>query len=111
MTSDSQIQYFAEQLSGAGTIRYRKMFGEYGLYLDEKFFALACDNKLFFKVKGWPAGEVMEIFGNHNAAYPGAANTAQVFPEILEDKEKITKIAKLVVSRLAPKTKPKPTGR
>ena len=33
------VQYLCEQLAGAGAITSRKMFGEYGLYCDSKFFA------------------------------------------------------------------------
>lgn len=43
------IQYLCEQLAGAGTITSRKMFGEYGLYCDGKFFAVVCDDQLFLK--------------------------------------------------------------
>ena len=35
------VQYAADQLSDAGTISYRKMFGEYGLYCDGKFLAVS----------------------------------------------------------------------
>ena len=34
------VQYIADQLSDAGAITYRKMFGEYGMYCDGKIFAL-----------------------------------------------------------------------
>ena len=34
------VDYVAEQLREAGTIRSRKMFGEYGLYCDGVFFAV-----------------------------------------------------------------------
>ena len=33
------VAYIADQLKGAGTVTYRKMFGEYGMYLDGKIFA------------------------------------------------------------------------
>ena len=33
------VQYVADQLALAGTITFRKMFGEYGLFCDGKFFA------------------------------------------------------------------------
>ena len=32
------MEFVAGQLSGAGAITYRKLFGEYGLYCDGKFF-------------------------------------------------------------------------
>lgn len=44
------VQYAADQMSGAGLIQYRKMFGEYGVYCDQKFFALICDDQLFIKI-------------------------------------------------------------
>lgn len=50
MASDASIaQYIADQFAAAGEIRCRKMFGEYGLYLNEKFFAMVCDDQLFVK--------------------------------------------------------------
>lgn len=44
------VQYAADQLSEAGTITYRKMFGEYGMYCDGKIFALICNDQLFIKI-------------------------------------------------------------
>lgn len=43
------IDYVAEQIRLGPRISYRKMFGEYALYLDGKVVALACDNSLFIK--------------------------------------------------------------
>ena len=37
-TSKEYMEFTAEQLSEAGTITYRKMFGEYGVYYDGIFF-------------------------------------------------------------------------
>ena len=39
------VDYVAEQLREAGSIRSRKMFGEYGLYCDDVFFAGICDDQ------------------------------------------------------------------
>jgi TfoX/Sxy family transcriptional regulator of competence genes len=36
-------------MQSAGVIRYRKMFGEYSIYCNEKVVALVCDNQLFVK--------------------------------------------------------------
>lgn len=44
------VEYIAEQCRSAGTITYKKMFGEYGLYCDGKIFALVCDNQFFIKI-------------------------------------------------------------
>lgn len=50
------VEYVVEQLRGAGSIRARKMFGEYGLYCDGTFFAVICDDQLFIKIT--PPGEM-----------------------------------------------------
>lgn len=44
------VKYIADQCSGAGEIRVQKMFGEYGIYCDDKIFGLICDNQLFIKI-------------------------------------------------------------
>lgn len=49
------VEYVTEQLRGAGHIRARKMFGEYGLYCDGIFFGVICDDQLFIKIT--PQGE------------------------------------------------------
>ena len=53
------VEYVADQLGEAGEITYRKMFGEYGIYCNGKFFATICEDQLFFKIteggrKLWP---------------------------------------------------------
>lgn len=44
------VQYVVEQLQEAGTITYRKMFGEYGLYRNGKIFALICEDQFLVKI-------------------------------------------------------------
>jgi TfoX/Sxy family transcriptional regulator of competence genes len=48
-TDESFMEHVVDQARLAGRLTYRKMFGEYGIYLDGKFIALACDNRLFVK--------------------------------------------------------------
>ena len=43
------VVFIADQLSSAGEIVYKKMFGEYGLYLNGKLFGSVCDDQLFIK--------------------------------------------------------------
>lgn len=49
-SSPEFVQYITDQLSDAGMITYRKMFGEYGIYCDGKIFALICGDELFIKI-------------------------------------------------------------
>jgi TfoX/Sxy family transcriptional regulator of competence genes len=50
MASDLNfVEYVRDQINGAGQISFKKMFGEYAIYCDEKVVALVCDNQLFIK--------------------------------------------------------------
>ena len=44
------VQYAADQLSDAGTISYRKMFGEYMVYLNDKPVVIVCDDRPMVKM-------------------------------------------------------------
>lgn len=48
-TSIDFINYICEQINGVGEIRYRKMFGEYLIYVNEKPLITVCDNTAFVK--------------------------------------------------------------
>ncbi|MDR2192797.1 MAG: TfoX/Sxy family protein [Endomicrobium sp.] len=44
------IEYVCGQIAGVGNIRYKKMFGEYLVYVNEKPILLVCDNTVFVKI-------------------------------------------------------------
>ena len=44
------IEYICDQIAGVGEIRYKKMFGEYMVYVNGKPILLVCDNTVFVKV-------------------------------------------------------------
>ena len=43
------VQFIADQCGGAGEIVTKKMFGDYGIYCDDKIFGLICDNRFYLK--------------------------------------------------------------
>ena len=50
MASDqSFVEYVCDQISEAGDVSYKYMFGEYAIYCEGKVVALVCDNQLFVK--------------------------------------------------------------
>lgn len=49
-TSQDYIEFVCEQISGVGEIRYKKMFGEYMVYVNDKPIFLVCDNTVFVKM-------------------------------------------------------------
>lgn len=44
------IEFVCQQIAPAGEIRYRKMFGEYVIYANEKPVIVACDNIAYVKI-------------------------------------------------------------
>lgn len=48
-TSKEYIEFVCGQISGTGRVRYRKMFGEYMVYIDDKPLLLVCDNTVYVK--------------------------------------------------------------
>ncbi len=48
-TSVDFIKYVCEQLNGIGNVTYKKMFGEYMVYLNDKPVIIVCDNTTFIK--------------------------------------------------------------
>lgn len=44
------IEYICDQIAGVGEIHYKKMFGEYMVYVNGKPILLVCDNAVFVKV-------------------------------------------------------------
>ncbi|MBS6840604.1 TfoX/Sxy family protein [Akkermansia sp.] len=69
-SSPDVVEYICFQLRHAGDISFKKMFGEYGLYCDRKFFGLVCDNQLFVKIT--EPGLKLLPQQEQGSPYPGA---------------------------------------
>lgn len=87
------------QLAPAGTIRSRKMFGEYGLYCDEVFFAVVCDDQLFIKCT--PQGEEALPRLPKAPPYEGAKDSFLI--EDIEDRALLTALTQLTCQALGKK--------
>ena len=48
-TINEYIEYVCEQIKGVGEVRYKKMFGEYMVYVNNKPVLTVCDNIVFVK--------------------------------------------------------------
>lgn len=57
-TTAEYIEYVCDRIRGVGEIRYKKMFGEYMVYVNEKPILLVCDNTVFVKKLECIAGEM-----------------------------------------------------
>jgi TfoX/Sxy family transcriptional regulator of competence genes len=104
MASDAGfVQFVVDQVSGAGEISSRKMFGDYALYCNAKVVGLICDNKLFVK----PTDSGRRYIGDvvEAPAFPGA-KTSFLIEDRLEDRKWLTELIR-VTEREVPETKPK----
>jgi TfoX/Sxy family transcriptional regulator of competence genes len=110
-TDASFMEYVAEQAGLDRRLRYQKMFGEYGLYVDDKVVALACDNSLYLK----PLPPVMALVPRAplRPPYPGAKPHV-VADEYLDDADLLRRLLETCARELpapkAKKTKPKNKG-
>lgn len=43
------VEYVCEQVAPCGGVRYRKMFGDYMVYVNDKPLLLLCDNTVYAK--------------------------------------------------------------
>lgn len=106
-TSPRTIEYLLDQLSGAGEIRARKMFGEYALYFRGKVVALVCDDTLFVKMT-----EAGKSYAGTRAAdapaYPGAKPWLRIDEEELDDREFLCALVRVTVEALPPPISKKP---
>ena len=80
------VDYIAEQAALGERFTCRRMFGEYGLYIDGKVVAFACDDSLFVKPAEATAGLCADL--PRRPPYPGA-KLYPVADELLDDSERL----------------------
>ena len=106
MASDENfVAFVADQITGAGQITYRKMFGEYGIFCDGKIFGLICDNKLFIKPTEGGRAFIQDVV--EAPPYPGAKPSFLIEDKV-EDREWLSELVRISVRELPePKKKKK----
>ena len=100
-SSLSYVEFVMEQLGGAGVITCRRMFGEYGLYCDGKYFACVCGDRLLVKIT--PAGEALLPDCPRGVPYEGGGE--MLLPDA-EDRETLTELVRVTCAAL-PEKKPR----
>ncbi len=98
------VQYVCDQLSGAGEISYKKMFGEYGVYCNGKIIGLICDDAFFLKETAAGAA----VLKNVVEAPPYEGAKLHFLVENVDDRELMTELISATYGELpAPKPKKK----
>lgn len=104
-TNKTTLEYILDQISSAGDITAKKMFGEYVIYCNNVFVALICDD-LFF-VKPTTAGQ--ELIGEceYGIPYPNAKPHLLIGGEELEHHQLISELIRVTYHELQYSAKPK----
>lgn len=103
MASDlSFVEYVIEQASGAGKITCKKMFGDYGIYCNDKIVGVICDNILY--IKKTQAGTATCPKLEEGSPYDGA-KPHFVFDDV-DDRETLARFIRATCDEL-PVSKPK----
>lgn len=102
-TTREFVEYVHEQSGLQDRLSYKKMFGEYALYLGGKVIALACDNSLF--IKPTKAAQDLAISLPEQSPYP-SAKPHLVADELLDDSDSLKQLLLATADALpAPKAK------
>jgi TfoX/Sxy family transcriptional regulator of competence genes len=106
MSSDLEfVEFVCDQISGAGRIAYRKMFGEFAIYCNDKVIALVCDNQFF--VKPTVGGRTLIGTPTEGLPYPGA-KPYFLIGDVLDDREWVTNLARVTAKEVPPPKPKKP---
>ena len=98
-TTNEYIEYVCEQIKGVGEIRYKKMFGEFMIYVNDKPVIIVCDNTAF--VKEFEC--IKEMMENAEEGYPykGAKehyvldiDNSELCRAVITEIEKVTPVPK-----------------
>lgn len=104
-TSVDYIEFVCDQIRDTGEIRYKKMFGEYMVYVNNKPVLLVCDNTVYIKI----LDEVKSIMANAEVGYPYKGAKEHYILDIEDSKLSRDVIAILEPITPIPKPKKKKT--
>ena len=104
-TSKDYAEYILETFGNGFTAK--PMFGEYGLYYNQKIAAFICDNRLL--IKQIPQSEELKTICEMDYPYPGAKLHYHINDDQLSEPQKFIEILKAVAATAPEKKKrPKP---
>jgi TfoX/Sxy family transcriptional regulator of competence genes len=102
-TKEGTVTFLLDQFGEAGAVTAKKMFGEYGVFLDGKMIAIIGDDQLYVK----PTEEGRRHFPEATEAmpYPGAKPCLLVPEEAWDDREWLSELARITAKALPPPKK------
>ena len=98
MTDQTRVDELTRALSALGDVRAKKMFGDWGVYIDGRFAAIIGAGRLYIKVKGVPDEMVDALLGNREQPYDGASNYARADESRFDDEGWVENLRAALVS-------------
>lgn len=106
--ADSFKEFVLDQLDPLGGLRYRAMFGGYGLYQGDVFFGIISRSRLYFKTDARSRSAYLDR--GMRAFRPNPKQELQTYyevpVEVLEDRDELARWASEAI-RCAPRKNPK----
>lgn len=100
-TTKEYIEYVCEQISNLGDIQYKKMFGEYMVYVNNKPIITVCDNIAYIKEKE----EISEFMKEAEKGFPYNGAKEHYILDI--DNKELTSKVILKLEKITPLPKPR----
>lgn len=100
-SKQSTVDYIVDQMSAAGAVSSRKMFGEYGIYCNGKMAALVCDDLLYVR----PTAAGLAFLGTQSGIeqappYPGAKPHFRISGERWDDGSWLSELLRITSAEL-----------
>ncbi len=90
-TTKEYIDYVCEQIQDDYSVRYKKMFGEYMVYANDKPILLVCDNTVYVK----ELKEISSLMKDSQTGYPYQGAKEHYILDI-ENRELTSKVVKIL---------------
>ena len=103
-TKQTTVDFILEQMAEAGAVSAKRMFGEFGIFLDGRMAALVCDDQLF--VKPTAGGRAFLGAVTEGCPYPGAKLCLLIPGDRWEDRAWLSRLIAITAAEL-PLPKPK----
>lgn len=107
-SKQSVVDYIVAQLTGAGPVAARKMFGEFSIYVGVKLIALVADDELF--VKPTAGGRTFLGQLDERPPYPGAKPWLWITGDRWDDSDWLSELARITAAELPVPPPKKPRG-
>ncbi|HSW53387.1 MAG TPA: TfoX/Sxy family protein [Sulfuricaulis sp.] len=109
------VEFVIEQMAPFGRVRARAMFGGFGIYRDERIFAIIVDDRLYFKTDAATRGEFeARGLGPFTYVMRGKPVTMPYFeapPEVFEEPDTMQHWAQMAYAAAGRTPKAKPPGK